>query len=81
MHQETFYAMALTRLTNFNFQQALELYKAAGSAQNLYDHRNDIGDIIEGCTPRLITALKDWSDAMKRAEVELKCMEDHPARR
>ena len=75
MHQEIFYAMALTRLTNFNFQQALELYKAAGSAQNLYDHRNEIGDIIESCTPRLITALKDWGDAMKRAEVEMKYME------
>ena len=43
MNQETFYAMALTRLTNFNFQQALEIYKAAGSAQNLYEHRNEIG--------------------------------------
>ena len=41
MNQETFYAMALTRLTNFNFQQALEIYKAAGSAQNLYEHRNE----------------------------------------
>ena len=58
--------MALTRLTNFNFQQALEMYKAAGSAQRLYEHRNDIGDLIEGCTPRLIAALKDWGDAMKR---------------
>ena len=80
MHQETFYAMALTRLTNFNFQQALELYKAAGSAQNLYDHRDDLGDIIEGCTPRLITALKDWGDAMKRAEIEVKYMEEHKIR-
>lgn len=80
MTQEIFYAMALTRLTNFNFQQALELYKAAGSAQNLYEHRNDVGDIIEGCTPRLIAALKDWGDAMKRAEVEVKYMEEHRIR-
>jgi DNA processing protein len=80
MTQEIFYAMALTRLTNFNFQQALELYKAAGSAQNLYEHRNDVGDMIEGCTPRLIAALKDWGDAMKRAEVEVKYMEEHRIR-
>ena len=80
MNQETFYAMALTRLTNFNFQQALELYKAAGSAQNLYEHRNEVGDIIEGCTPRLVEALKDWGDAMKRAEVEAKYMEEHKIR-
>lgn len=80
MNQETFYAMALTRLTNFNFQQALELYKAAGSAQNLYEHRNEIGDLIEGPTPRLIEALKDWGDAMKRAEAEVKYMEGHKIR-
>ena len=80
MNQETFYAMALTRLTNFNFQQALELYKAAGSAQNLYEHRNEIGDLIEGPTPRLIEALKDWGDAMKRAEAEVKYMEEHKIR-
>ena len=80
MNQETFYAMALTRLTNFNFQQALELYKAAGSAQNLYEHRNEIADLIEGSTPRLIEALKDWGDAMKRAEAEVKYMEEHKIR-
>ena len=80
MNQETFYAMALTRLTNFNFQQALELYKGAGSAQNLYEHRNEVGDLIEGCTPRLIDALKDWGDAMKRAEAEAKYMEEHKIR-
>ena len=80
MNQEIFYAMALTRLTNFNFQQALELYKAAGSAQALYEHRADLGDIVEGCTPRLTEALKDWSDAMKRAEAEIKYMEEHRIR-
>ena len=80
MDQEIFYAMALTRLTNFNFQQALELYKAAGSAQRLYEHRNDLGDIIEDCSPRLIAALKDWGDAMKRAEFEVKYMEEHQIR-
>ena len=80
MDQELFYAMALTRLTNFNFQQALELYKIAGSAHKLYELRNDMGDLVEGCTPRLIEALKDWSDAMRRAEAELKYMEEHQIR-
>ena len=72
--------MALTRLTNFNFQQALELYKAAGSAYKLYELRADVGQFLEGCTPRLVEALKDWSDAMKRAEIELKYMEEHQIR-
>ena len=80
MDQEIFYAMALTRLTNFNFQQALELYKAAGSAYKLYELRADVGQLLEGCTPRLVEALKDWSDAMKRAEIELKYMEEHQIR-
>ena len=80
MNEELFYAMALTRLTNFNFQQALELYKTVGSAQQIYEHRNDIGDIIEDCSPRLIEALKDWDGAMKRAEFELKFMQEHQIR-
>jgi DNA processing protein len=72
--------MSLTRLTNFNFQQALELYKAVGSAQQIYEHRNEIGDVVKGASPRLVEALKDWSEAMKRAEFELKFMEEHQIR-
>ena len=78
--QEIFYAMALTRLTNFNFQQALELYRTVGSAQMIYEHRNDIGDVVENCSPRLIEALKDWNEPMKRAESELKFMQKHQIR-
>ena len=72
--------MALTRLTNFNFQQALELYKAVGSAQGIYDHRFDIGDVVSDASPRLKEVLKNWDDAMKRAEFELKFMQDHQIR-
>ena len=78
--QEIFYAMALTRLTNFNFQQALELYRIVGSAQQIYEHRNDIGDIVEDCSPHLMEALKDWDEPMKRAELELKFMQEHQIR-
>ena len=80
MEQELFYTMALTRLTNFNFQQALALYKAVGSAQLLYEHRHDIGNIVKEASPRLTEALKDWNDAMKRAETELRFMEEHRIR-
>ena len=80
MNQEIFYAMALTRLTNFNYQQALELYKAVGSAQMLFEHRNEIGDIIKDASPRLMEALKDWDEAMRRAEAELRFMEVHRIR-
>ena len=80
MEQEIFYAMALTRLTNFNYQQALELYRAMGSAQMLFEHRNDIGDILKDCSPRLMEALKDWDEPMRRAEAELRFMEEHRVR-
>ena len=72
--------MALTRLTNFNFQQALELYRTVGSALMIYEHRNDIGDVVEDCSPRLIEALKDWDEPMKRAELELTFMQEHQIR-
>lgn len=78
--QEIFYAMAMTRLTNFNFQQALELYKAVGSAQRIYEYRNNIRDIINDCSPRLIEALKDWDEPMKRTEYELQYMQEHGIR-
>ena len=80
MDQEIFYTMALTRLTNFNYQQALELYKAVGSAQLLFEHRNEIGDIIKDASPRLKEALKDWNEPMRRAEAELHFMEEHRIR-
>ena len=78
--QEIFYTMALTRISNFNFQQALELYRTVGSAQLIYEHRNDISDIIKDGSPRLKEALKDWDEPMKRAEFELKFMQEHQIR-
>lgn len=80
MNEENIYAMALTRLTNFNFQQALQLYRTVGSAQLLYEHRNDIGDILKDCSPRLKEAIKDWDEPMKRAEFELEFMQEHQIR-
>ena len=80
MDQEIFYTMALTRLTNFNYQQALELYKVVGSAQLLFEHRNEIGDIIKDASPRLMEALKDWNEPMRRAEAEIRFMEEHRIR-
>ena len=80
MDQEIFYTMALTRLTNFNYQQALELYKTVGSAQLLFEHRNEIGDIVKDASPRLREALKDWNEPMRRAEAEIRFMEEHRIR-
>ena len=78
--EETLFAMALTRLTNFNFQQALELYRSAGSAQLLYECRHDIGNLISSASPRLREGLLDWDDALKRADCELSYMQEHGIR-
>ena len=80
MDKEIFYTMALTRLTNFNYQLALQLYRTVGSAQLLYEHRQEIGDVIADCSPRLIAALRDWDEPMRRTEVELGYMEEHRIR-
>lgn len=80
MNEELFYAMALTRISNFNYATALELYRTVGSAQMMYEHRHEIGDVVKDASPRLMEALKDWSEAMRRAEAELQFMQDHQIR-
>ena len=45
--QETLFAMALTRISNFNFATALALYRELGSARAVYEHRSDIRDVVE----------------------------------
>ena len=75
--QEILYTMALTRLTGFNSQTALHLYRQTGSGTSVYDHRHDIADIVPETTPRTLQALSDWSSALARAEEELSFMERH----
>ena len=37
-NDEIFFTMALTRISNFNYATALELYRAVGSAQLIFEH-------------------------------------------
>lgn len=69
--------MALTRLTGFNFQTALHLYRELGGGRAVYEHRSDIADVMPECTPRIVQALQDWSSALARTEEEMKFMEQH----
>ena len=75
--QETLYAVALTRINHFNLTTSLELYRKLGSATAVMEHRHDIKDVLPDATPRLEEALKDVSEAMRRAEQEMKFDEDH----
>ena len=72
MHQEEiYYSIALTRMTGFNFQTALLLYRELGGGQAVYEHRNDIGDVIPDASPRLRESLKNWDEALHRAAAEM----------
>lgn len=75
--QETIYAVALTRISYFNPSQCLQLYRRLGSATDIMEHRHDIKAVLPDATPRLIEALSDVSDAIKRAETELEFDESH----
>lgn len=78
--QEIFYTMALTRMTGFNHATALQLYQQLGGGQAVYEHRNDIGDVVPDCSPRLREALRDWGEAERRAAAEMEFVTKHHIR-
>ena len=69
--QQLLYNIALTRIGHFSLASALHLYRTLGSGEEIFLHRNEVQDILPDCSPRLIDNLKDWSEPLKRAEVEL----------
>ena len=77
MNYELLYSIALTRMTGFNFQTALQLYRELGGGQAVYEHRNDIKDVLPDCTDRLAESLRDWSLPLARAEQEMAFIEKH----
>ena len=58
MKEEHLYAVALTRLGGFNLPALMELYQRAGSATAIYEHRNNIHDILPDATQRLVETLE-----------------------
>lgn len=75
--EEVYYAIALTRMTGFSQQQALQLYRELDGACAVYEHRHDIGDILPDSSPRLVGSLSNWDDALKRAAVEMEFITRH----
>ncbi len=71
MNEEIYYTIALTRMTGFNAAIALQLYQSMGSAQAVYEHRNEIGDAVANTTPRLRQAMRNWDEALHRAAAEM----------
>jgi len=69
--EEQYYAIALTRMTGFNAAMAMLLYQTMGSAQAVYEHRNAIGEAVADATPRLCEAMRNWDEALRRADAEI----------
>lgn len=63
-------AMALTRVRGLSFTAALQLYRAAGTATRLFEHRADLRALLPEVHPRAAAALQDADDALRRAEAE-----------
>lgn len=78
--EEVYYAIALSRMTGFNLQQALQLYRELGGAQAVYDHRHDISDVMPDSSQRLVESLRNWDDALKRAAAEMEFITRHGIR-
>ena len=75
------YDLALTRLTGFNIDTALRLYRELGSGRSVYEHRRDLRDVMPDCSDRLVATLQqDWSLPLARAEQELEFAEKHGIR-
>lgn len=74
--QHLIYDIALTRIGHFSLATALHLYRTLGSGEEIFMHRNDIRDIIPDCSPRLAENIRDWSEPLKRAEVEMEFCRD-----
>ena len=89
---EALNAILLSRLTRFHLREIAELYRRAGSATAVIDHKNDIREILPDASKQLVEALKDMDHLRARAEQELNyclqhdiqtlCMndEDYPQR-
>lgn len=75
MSDEILYTMALTRMTGFNAAMALQLYQTLGGGKEVYEHRQDIGEVVPESTLQLREAMKYWDDALKRAEAEIAFMQ------
>ena len=68
---ESLNSILLTRLTRFNLSELAELYKRAGSATAVIEHKRDIREILPEASTHLIQALKDIDSLREWAEQEL----------
>ena len=78
--QEIINTIALTRLGYFSLASMLRLYREVGSATEILQHRHDIRTILPEASDRLVEALRQMDDPMRRAEAEYAFDEAHKIR-
>ena len=69
--EETYYTIALTRMTGLSQPMALQLYRKMGGGQAVYEHRDSVGDVIPNLSAQQRKAMLDWDDALRRAAAEM----------
>ncbi len=73
--EETLYAMALTKLNRLSLSNIHALYEELGSAKAVFEHRNDIREVMPEASDRLVEALRNMDEAVRRAEAEAEFLE------
>lgn len=71
MMEEQIYSMALTFIPGLGNTTARVLIDKMGSAREVFEHRNEIIERIEGCNPK-IPRMLDSREAFHRAEAEMR---------
>lgn len=74
--QEVIYSIALSQLKGVNLVNARTLVDKAGSASEVFAHKNKIKEYIPDATERLIQAFSNTDEAMERAEKEIAFIEE-----
>ena len=69
--QEILHAMTLARLCRFSPATATQLYRQAGSATAVMQHRHDIKALIPDATKHLTGIFLHADEELRRAEQEL----------
>ena len=76
LEREILCAVALSRTHGLSQAAALQLYRAAGSATALFEHRADLRALLPDVAPRAAAALRAADDALHRAEAELETLRE-----
>ena len=63
--------LTLAAAMHFYPDEAVQLYRAAGSATAVMDNRRNLRDILPACPQKVVDTLADVSEARRKAEAEI----------